>query len=282
MSKSLVESAFQDIKSNGYAVLEGFYNDEHIEQWRRLSIQGERDWSFCHGTDGSPIAVGDLVERFPRTFFPLVAHWPILNLMELLMGPFVQLDSTVLVSEAPVGDALPLAAVEWHRDTFGTIPNGYQHPMAVVCISYMQDLSNAAGPLRVIPGSHRTPVTIERSGIAKKHGDEVLLNLEAGDLVIFHNNLLHSSTVNTSKSNRRFFGAMYSRSWIARRSNPVGPNCDALRAAARARSDRRVLRLLGEDDRIFERQDMGFTENEDSTWTRWIAEDDNQLQGKVL
>jgi ectoine hydroxylase-related dioxygenase (phytanoyl-CoA dioxygenase family) len=118
-------------------------------------------------------------------------------------------------------------------------------------LSYLQDMTQAVGPLRVVPGSHRRARLLSAQEVHARLPDEVLVRAKAGDTVAIHHNLLHSGTRNTSEQDRRFFGFIYNLSTIQQEDNFAGPNCRALAESARRSNDRRLLRLLGHDPLIF-------------------------------
>jgi hypothetical protein len=134
-------------------------------------------------------------------------------------------------------------------------------------------MTEAAGPLRVVPGSHRQARLLTSEEICARLPDEALIRANAGDAVALHHNLLHSGTRNTSGRDRRFFGFIYNLSTIRQEDNFTGPNCQALAESARRSNDRRLLRLLGQDPMIFPRQNSGFTDEQHLDWQRWHNED---------
>ena len=154
------------------------------------------------------------------------------------------------------------------------MPSGqYDRPLSMNAICYLQDLTDENGPLRVITGSHITPVTMDEEERAAPHPDEELLYLQAGDLVLTHNGLLHSGTPNTSGKKRYFFSVYYNISWLKYTDTFDGPNCRQLIAWARKRNDHRALRLLGQDDHLQARGNSGFQAPDESRWAEWSKAD---------
>ena len=102
---------------------------------------------------------------------------------------------------------------------------------------------------------------------------EELLYLQAGDLVLTHNGLLHSGTPNTSGKKRYFFSVYYNISWLKYTDTFDGPNCRQLIAWARKRNDHRALRLLGQDDHLQARGNSGFQAPDESRWAEWSKAD---------
>jgi hypothetical protein len=259
---------------HGYAHFRGLYSAAQAGAFHALYERAAADWQFAAGAGEPPEAVGGLLERFPREVFPALTHPVLLGFAEAVMGPFVQLDSAVVNSDPPVAQDQRGQPVMWHRDRFGSVPPGvYVRPASIVFLSYLQPMTGAAGPLRVVPASHREARLVPGGELQAPLPGEVLVPAEPGDVVAIHHNLLHSGTRNTSDRDRRFFGFIYNLSALRPEDNFAGPNCRALADSARRAGDRRLLRLLGEDPLIFPRQNSGFTTGHENDWQRWHDED---------
>ena len=147
------------------------------------------------------------LEFEPKLFLPAVANPQLLDFPERLMGPFVQMDNlTFIAFSSMTKEEAEGRASGWHRDIWAFHPthNEYVPPLAANAITYLQDMSDEYGPLRVIPGSHRRPVKIAEDARDKPHPEEILVPVKAGDAVFTHSALLHSGTPNTS-GNPRYF-----------------------------------------------------------------------------
>jgi hypothetical protein len=275
MSESDLAARAREFRGSGYVWLRGVFTAGEIAAFRRLYDRGAADWMFVHGREDPPMIVGNLVEREPRTVLPAVAHPDLLGLAEALMGPAVQLDSTVLFSadaEPPEAKGRP---VHWHRDRFGYFPNGaYVAPRLIICFVYLQEMTLDYGPLRVIPGSHREPVSIPEDRLEEPHEDELLLHTSPGDVVLIHHNLLHSGTHSVSDGKRQFLGIGYNTSAMRHDESFTGPHVQALLKTARRIRDRRMLRLFGEDEMFNVRQNAGFTTPEQTAWQDWRRADE--------
>ena len=62
-------------------------------------------------------------------------------------------------------------------------------------------------------------------------------------------------------------------SWLKHRANYSGPISESVKARARLTGDRRLLRLLGEDEKFVRRANSGFMQPDELMWEQWIAED---------
>jgi ectoine hydroxylase-related dioxygenase (phytanoyl-CoA dioxygenase family) len=264
------------LSENGYVVLPAQYDEETMEGWRALhrrladenrDADGMRSWWF-----------GNMAERAPDEMLPAVANPNVLAVLEAMMGPFVQLDNLTLAAFPSVEDSEGKTS-GWHRDRWAEMPRGdaFQRPLAANAICYLQDLDDAFGPLRVIPGSHRRPIGIPAEQQMLPHPDEVLVHAGAGDVVVTHNGLVHAGTPNTSGRPRYFFSVYYNLSWLRTTDDHSGPNVTRIVQEARARGDHRTMRLFGVDDHLQQRGNSGFLRPDEERWAEWAAEDEAAL-----
>ena len=70
----------------------------------------------------------------------------------------------------------------------------------------------------------------------------------------------------------------YNHSWLKYRGNYNGPNAQAIIELARKEKNRRLLRLLGEDDLLFNRANSGYRLPDEQMWERWIDEDRQYME----
>ena len=273
----MISNRLTQYRRDGYTVFKNAYDEADMALWRREQDHLEtvskgpyaqqRSWWF-----------GNMLERAPHLMWPVVANPLILDFAEEVVGPFVQLDNLTLAAFPPMNATAAEGGCSWHRDRWGHMPTGqYDRPLAINAICYLQDLTERSGPLRIIPASHINPVAMSETERSKPHPDEELLYLEAGDVVLTHNGLLHSGTANTSNAKRYFFSVYYNISWLKYTDTFDGPNCRQLIAWARERNDHRALRLLGQDDQLQGRANSGFVEADEDRWTAWREADLNAL-----
>ena len=261
-------------RRDGYTVFKGAYDATTMQTWCR---EQDRLESVSTGPYAQKTSFwfGNMLERAPHLMWQAVANPQVLDFAEQVVGPFIQLDNLTLAAfPAKAKDDPTAQQCGWHRDRWAHVPSGqYDRPLSMNAICYLQDLTVESGPLRVITGSHITPVTMDEKQRGEPHPDEELLYLEAGDLVLTHNGLLHSGTPNTSGKKRYFFSVYYNISWLKCTDTFDGPNCRQLIAWARSRNDHRALRLLGQDDHLQARGNSGFQEPDEGRWAEWSAAD---------
>ena len=225
--------------------------------------------------DGSrPSAITNLLEHKPEPVLRALSNERLLDFAEMLVGPHVQLES-ITFRRTPPEPEKDGAALGFHRDMFAFFPEDgvYHRPLLFNALSYLQDLTDESGPLRIIPGSHMRALRMTREQARKPHPEEVIVYPNAGDVAVFHCSMLHSGTVNRSTDHRYLFFLTFNHSWLKHRANYQGPVSQAVIARARARGDRRLLRLLGVDDQFVQRANCGFLNPDEENWQRWIADD---------
>ena len=225
--------------------------------------------------DGSrPSAITNLLEHKPEPVLRALSNERLLDFAEMLVGPHVQLES-ITFRRTPPEPEKDGAALGFHRDMFAFFPEDgvYHRPLLFNALSYLQDLTDETGPLRIIPGSHMRALRMSPEEARRPHPEEVIVYPKAGDTAVFHCSMLHSGSPNRSSDYRYLFFLTFNHSWLKHRANYRGPVSQAVIAGARARNDRRLLRLLGVDDQFAQRANCGFLEPDEENWKRWIADD---------
>ena len=225
--------------------------------------------------DGSrPAAITDLLEHKPEPVLRALSNERLLDFAEMVVGPHVQLES-ITFRRTPPQPEQDGAALGFHRDMFAFFPEDgvYHRPLLFNALSYLQDLTDETGPLRIIPGSHMRALRLSPEEARRPHPEEVIVYPRAGDTAVFHCSMLHSGSPNRSNDYRYLFFLTFNHSWLKHRANYRGPVSQAVIAGARARNDRRLLRLLGVDDQFAQRANCGFLEPDEENWKRWIADD---------
>jgi hypothetical protein len=247
-----------------------------IERWREAYEQK------CE-SEGEAVWLSGTLEIDPWLFLPAIANADLLDFAELVMGPFVQLDSLTINAFPSVDAAQAEGRVNaWHRDRYSEIPQtkDYMHPLGCNTIFYFQDLTDDFGPLRVVPGSHRRNLILNETDRHVPRRDELLLYPRAGDVVFTHCNVLHSGTPNISGKPRYFMAASYNRSFMKHRDPLDGRNTQMLLEEARERNDRRLMRLLGCDEQLWDRTNpYWFVGSDEERWRAWIAQDRAAMSG---
>jgi ectoine hydroxylase len=134
----------------------------------------------------------------------------IVDAMEQLLGGEVyHWHSKMMLKEPRVGGAW-----EWHQDYGYWYNDGCLLPDMASCLIAVDRATRANGCLQVLRGSHtmgridhgksgdQTGADLERVDEAKKRFELVYCELEPGDAILFHGNLLHASAPNESEMPR--------------------------------------------------------------------------------
>ena len=268
-----------EFKRNGYTVFRRF-NAAWIERWRQVFMDHYRrqvgEQQHSAGV-GQPRAVlRGMLQEHPDLFLPALVAPRMLDFLEQLMGPSVGFDSLQIAITPAVGEDEARRVYAWHRDMWA-LPGwteDYLPPNAVNVLTYLQEGSEY-GPLRVIPGSHRGSRLVGTAGPAAGQKDQQELHLAAGDTVVIHSSLLHSTSGNYSGQLRIFASYFYTRAWLPKRDAYGTERMQRVIRAARKRGDRRVARLFEPDADLLARRassDRGeYTEQ--MLWQRALGEE---------
>ncbi|MFY9930584.1 MAG: phytanoyl-CoA dioxygenase family protein [Streptosporangiaceae bacterium] len=193
---------------DGYVPLPGVLSAPQVEAIRDrlaglLAAEGERAGREVHQEAGAD-RLADLVNKGP-VFEPCFTDPRVLACVAHVLGDF-KLSS--LNSRA----ALPGQGRQGlHADFGGPVPaDGYQ-----VCNSIwlLDDFTADNGATRVVPGSHRSGVTVRDAltDAEAPHPDEVMLVAPAGSVVVFNSHLWHGGTLNRTGAPRRALHSYFTR-----------------------------------------------------------------------
>ncbi|RVG71060.1 hypothetical protein CN223_30500 [Sinorhizobium meliloti] len=257
-------SIITEFERNGYAILSNILTVEVVEALRQI-------WSerYIPQHQRSFIVGNEVGYEYPGLVFPIVAGEGILDILEALMGPQVQLDS-IAITGVPGNDG---SSISWHRDPYARLPRGtaYYYPNSVHLLVYLQDMDTNTGPLRVLPGSHRRPRCISEETRHLPQGGERLIAVNSGDGVLIHNQLLHSRSPNRSTDPRLLFSAIYTLSCMKSTIDYYHPTVAALLQELTSIGDSRLMRLMGLDDSFDQKYNCGFLSPEKELWKLWAA-----------
>ena len=278
-TKSLDEH-LEEFKTIGFTLFPNMLDSDWVKAMRdSFNAIGDR----IPNPDGSrPQVFVDLLEHKPDLILPILSNDRLLNFAEMIIGPHVQLESITFRRTAPQDPDTTDPILGFHRDMFAEFPQEgvYHRPLLFNALSYLQDLTDENGPLRIIPGSHMRAMSLTSNERKRSHPDEIILYPKSGDVAIFHNAIVHSGTANYSKEYRYLFFFTMNHSWLKHRANYLGPISKSVKASARSMGDRRLLRLLGEDEKFVQRANSGFMEPDEQMWKQWIDEDVGNLKTK--
>ena len=274
-----IDDHYAEYRRQGYTVFKGFMPADRL-RYIRQTVDAEFRQHHAEHPKRIRASITDVLcrEDLHAFFKEHLLHPVLLDYAEHVMGPFVQLDGYEITGYPSRPLAQRTKVDRWHRDAFNYSGvwgrHGSSHhrddrvytaPTACNCITYLQDMNEETGHLRILTDSHLDYTFIRDEDAHQPQPGEQLVTLEAGDMVYTHNEILHAGSINTSGQIRYFISAYFQRFGLPHRDNFRHPLIEAIKTEARARNDRRVLRLFAEDDQLEER--------ERAAWAQMIAED---------
>jgi sugar lactone lactonase YvrE len=269
-----------EFEHSGYTVFRGF-NAAWIEHWRPVFMEHYRRQlgQDQHGRGvGQPRAVlRGLLQEYPDLFLPPLVAPEMLDFLEALMGPTVGFDSLQIAITPPVSERDAHNVHAWHRDMWALTgwTDDYLPPNAVNVLTYLQE-GPEYGQLRVIPGSHRGSHLVGTGGSERAQQGQQVVPAAAGDTVVIHSSLLHTTSGNYSGNLRIFASFFYTRAWLPKRDGYGMERMQRAICRARSRGDRRVVRLFEPDaDLLARRASVDAGEyTEEHRWQQWRAEEE--------
>ena len=211
----------------GFLVAGKLLDDDHVEalraeydrvfetaresgRYRNLSIDDTEDKDRKRKARSQMLQIMQMCER-SIAFRKLLYHAPILDIVESLIGPNIQLFHDQALYKPPRQGG----PVFWHQD------NGYWQctPANLVsCWLTLDDVDVSNGAMHLIPGSHRLLVSHERSaetGALLDLGDQAesekatVVDLPAGGAMFHHCQTMHHTPANVTDRPRRAFAIHY-------------------------------------------------------------------------
>ena len=270
---------FSEYRRDGYTIFQNFMPPDRLQHIRQ-TIDAEFRRRHAQHPDRIRASIANVLadEQLGPFFKEHLLNPTLLDYAEHVMGPFVQLDGYEITGYPSRKLDQRKKVDRWHRDAFnysgvwGRHGNShhledrvYTAPTACNCITYLQDMNEETGHLRILVDSHLDYAFIPDEDVGNPQPNEKLVELKAGDMVYTHNEILHAGSINTSGEIRYFISAYFQRFGLPHRDTFRHPLVEAIKDEARAKNDRRVLRLLGEDDELEKR--------ERTAWAKMMAED---------
>jgi ectoine hydroxylase-related dioxygenase (phytanoyl-CoA dioxygenase family) len=168
-----------------------------------------------------------------RHFIDLIEHPPILERHAAIFGRQTQLLQYDFLRQEPHSDAPERV---WHRD--------FSHPgdvpVSINTIVYLDEMTEARGPTRVVPGSHRGSARPPKDRLNVPLEGEVAVYAKPGDAVFINSAIWHSGGRNRTDGLRRAIYMYYGYWWLKRYNAGQQLPAQAFEGASEQR-----LRLLG-------------------------------------
>ena len=209
----LTEQQIAEYHKNGYVILKGLLSKAEVDALReRAKSDREMDKHAFQRDDGTGAKVRLSFWNHPGDgIYGMIArsHKLVDSVEQLLEDEVYHYHSKMIMKEAKVGGAWA-----WHQDYGYWYENGVLSPDLCSVYIAVDAATKENGCLQVIKGSQKmgrvnhvlsgdqAGADLERVEEIKKRLELVYVELEKGDAVFFHSNLLHRSDRNNSENPR--------------------------------------------------------------------------------
>jgi ectoine hydroxylase-related dioxygenase (phytanoyl-CoA dioxygenase family) len=239
------ERQFHSLEQEGFVLFKGVLCRAEIEA---LVERLEALWA----EEGDRAGAENYIEKNARrlanlvnkgdVFRPLLSHPAVLEAVRAALGPAVRL------SMLNARDALPGAGPSQplHSDAdHGARPDerGF---LACTAIWMLDDFTCQNGATRLVPGTHRDPRLPKEAlaDVLAPHPAEVIVEGQAGDVLVFNGHCWHAGGANRTQAPRRAILAHYLRADQPQRLKQK----EALAAEVQAGLTKEEKEILGLDD----------------------------------
>ncbi|MFC1750835.1 phytanoyl-CoA dioxygenase family protein, partial [Pseudomonadota bacterium] len=203
-----------DYDKNGYYIIKGLFDKDEISLLGK-TINEDSDLKQAHTM---PLDDNHNEPRFslwydlPNDLYSLYTrNEKIINIVEALLDePCYQYHNKIVYKEPYTGGSW-----KWHQDYGYWYHYGFLFPKLISCMIAIDDSTIENGCLQIYRGSHclgriehesvgkqMTPNEMRLKAVDERF-EKISINLDKGDAVFFHCNLLHFSAKNTSAYPRR-------------------------------------------------------------------------------
>ena len=209
-----------DFHRDGYVLLKGLFQPTEVRAMLNAVEQGERvaNTTFAPTDSRGKQARLALWFELGEDIWAAASTCPrVVNAVRILLGEEIAFfHGKVILKEARTGGAW-----EWHQDYGYWYEQGYLFPRLLSVFVALDPATRENGCLQVLRGSHKlerlnhgtvgsqTGADPVRIGVIETLFERVHCEMEAGDALFFHSNLLHSSAPNESDFDRRAFIMCY-------------------------------------------------------------------------
>lgn len=211
-----------DFERNGYVIIREFFSPEEADLIYQTSVEdqviNEKSFDF---NDSKGLRTKLALWYTPQDdIYGLYSRSArMVNAAETILGGTVGHYHSKLMQKEPKKGG----AWEWHQDYGYWYNNGFLYPDMVSIMLALTEANQENGCMQVLKGTHRMDrvehnITGEQVGAhmekveeALKRHELVYVELQPGDALFFHCNLLHRSNANLSDHSRWSLISVYNR-----------------------------------------------------------------------
>ncbi|MGY8827264.1 MAG: phytanoyl-CoA dioxygenase family protein [Candidatus Latescibacterota bacterium] len=204
----------EQFQQDGYLVVENLYTPEEMDLLLHIGKTDSEKAEMVHApkdAEGRESKLWLTSDTEREDIYNAICHGRrLVDTMEAVMLDEVYLyHYKMMVKEPRVGGAW-----EWHQDYGYWYSNGALYPDMASCMIAVDRAYKGNGCLQVLKGSHKigriehgrygtqTGAEPERVALAEKHLERVYCEMQPGNALFFHANLLHRSDPNESADPR--------------------------------------------------------------------------------
>src|SRR5215212_1833010 len=227
MNKLKLSSSQKDqFNEDGYLIVRNFLDPEEVKLLYGLATSDDlllnNAWDF-NDQSGKSTRLTLWFTPGDDTFGLLTRSEGMVGAIQTLLGQgeVCHFHSKLMQKEPKVGGAW-----EWHQDYGYWYKNGFLYPNALVSVMLaLTEATKENGCLQVLKGSHKMG-RLEHNFVGEQQGadmpfveealkrcERVYVELNPGDVLFFHSNILHMSEANLSDKPRWSFISAYNLSY---------------------------------------------------------------------
>lgn len=214
------DGVIHSFERDGWAILPGVLSPTEVDH-ARTELVAAAATSEARGIPtrmdfldpgGQNIRVYDLLEYSP-VFADLVAHPQVLPYVSHLLA------ADLSISNFSANTALPGSrSMNAHNDQSTVMPEPWDTRFTMNAIWCLDDIDEANGATRYLPGSHRLTCFAEVP--SDLQADMLPFEADAGSVILMDGRLWHTSGANTTKDRERaLLFAFYARSFLRHQNN---------------------------------------------------------------
>jgi ectoine hydroxylase-related dioxygenase (phytanoyl-CoA dioxygenase family) len=213
MKKDISQNQLSEFKKNGFILIKSLFDKEEIDLLKKTAVEDrELDKHSFGRADGEGGTVRLSLWNHPgNNIYGMIArsHRIVDKVERLLDDEVYHYHSKMILKDPEIGGAWA-----WHQDYGYWYQNGVLFPDLVSVFIAVDKATKENGCLQVIKESHHMGrvdhiLTGDQAGADQERVDEALKRLELvycemdpGDAIFFHSNLLHRSDQNRSPNPR--------------------------------------------------------------------------------